>query len=157
MWIVWRNWGATPCNDMRRPWFAVARENGWLRLKQTMKRWKINNIIYQVMWYGWQSWTNSEDPDEIQVPILDIEQLTREAMRAQTLIGWNHFMLGRVAKQWRECIGNDMENDMYKQGKISGAMKALVESLWKMMLELWRVRNSSEHEEKIYIRSRTGR
>ena len=40
-----------------------------------------------------------------------------------------------------------LEDDKYKEGKITGGMKALVNGLWKMMLGVWKTRNDNEHGE----------
>ena len=71
----------------------------------------------------------------------------------QTLIGWNHFALGRIAKSWKDCFLLGYTKDPYPEAKSDAAMRSMIESLWSMMLNTWRRRNDVEHgDNMVYSR-----
>ena len=128
--------------------YVMARKNHWLELRKNLKRWNIHPAILRSMWHGINSWCNSETPQNISEFGTDNEELERNLKQAcidQTLIGWNHFALGRIAKSWKDCFLLGYTNDPYPAAKADAAMKSMVEALWKMMLTTWRRRNDVEH------------
>ena len=136
--------------------FKQARKNGWLKLKKALKGWDINNEIYTAMWQGCQSFCDDPTITEASLPPMTNGELQRDitcAWNAQSTIGWNHFMLGRISKDWRKCVHRSFENDEHTEGKTTGYLKALVSELWKYMLYLWQVRNDTVHgDNNIYSR-----
>ena len=97
-----------------------------------------------------ETWRNGESADVIDLqPIDDNTPLTtaiKEAYDQQSRIGWQHFFLGRLAKKWRRCISLGYRPDDEKaDGKTEGCVRSIIESLWRMMLNIWKVRNDIEH------------
>ena len=41
-------------------------------------------------------------------------------------------------------------DDEYKEGKVEGCIRDLVQNMWSMMLRLWRKRNDLEHGSKSF-------
>ena len=141
------------CED---PIYVMARKNHWLELRKNMKRWNIYPAILRSMWHGINSWCNSETPQntfEFDTENETLEKNLKQACTDQTLIGWNHFALGRIAKSWKDCFLLGYSNDPHPEEKSDAVMKSMVEALWGMMLNTWRRRNDVEHgENMIYSR-----
>ena len=142
--------------------FVMARKNEWLHLKNRIKQWKVHKDILQCMRVGMETWSNTKTivrrPD-----LPNINNETNRAMSTmltkaydnQNDIGWNHFFLGRLSKEWKMCIRMCYDDDDIKSdGKADGCVRSIIENIWKMMLRLWKIRNDVEHGDNIMCSKR---
>ena len=87
--------------------YVMARKNAWLDFKKKMKKWKIDQTVFQFMWYVLQTWMEEEQmPDVSELLTRDVPDADNiiRAFQDQTKIGWNHFALGRLARTWKQCF-----------------------------------------------------
>ena len=135
------------CKDEQ---YKLSQKNEWLALKFFLRHFRIHDGIRLIMWMGMKTWRNGESADVIDLPPIDdntpLTTAIKEAYDQQSRIGWQHFFLGRLAKKWRRCISLGYRPDDEKaDGKTEGCVRSIIESLWRMMLNIWKVRNDIEH------------
>ena len=105
------------------------------------------------MWVGMEEWcSNRSIVRRPELPTInehqnpELSRLVDVAYNNQNVIGWYHFCLGRISKEWKMCIRKWYDvNDEKANGKAEGCTRAIIENIWKMMLKLWKVRNDVEH------------
>lgn len=83
----------------------------------------------------WQALPNSEQ-----------EQLIKKAFQAQTKIGWDHFLCGRVSKQW-EIAGLHKWASKSPDGKGVGIRwtRQLIKRIFMLLEAMWECRNGIVH------------
>ena len=85
----------------------------------------------------------------------DLSDLLKVAYENQNEIGWYHFHLGRLSKHWKRCIRLCYDNDDEKaDGRAEGSIRSMIENIWKMMLNLWKIRNEIEHGDDMMYSTR---
>lgn len=70
--------------------------------------------------------------------------LTRE-YDAQSKIGWDHFVVGKIAKVWKEYYVLRLSDCDEKEGKAIAFGRTLVESIWSYTLYVWKSHNEGVH------------
>ena len=133
------------CND---PSYELQFKNEWLWLKKKLRRWRVRDTVTLAMWYGINSYR--KDIAEIDLQYDDdmdekYNHDLRLAFAEQSEIGWKHFLLGRIATSWKPVLAAGINVDEKRSGKIEAAARCLVESLWSLMLKMWKHRNELEH------------
>ena len=77
------------------------------------------------------------------------------AYNNQNIIGWYHFFLGRMSKEWKTCIRKCYDDhDVKADGKADGCVRSIIKNICKMMMKLWTVRNDVEHGNNIMCSKR---
>ena len=104
-------------------------------------------------------WRHGRNDETVELPQIDdnpeLTQMIRRAYDQQNKIGWQHFQLGRLAKEWRRCIRICYVSDTPKvDGRAEGCIRRMIESLWRMMLNVWKIRNDIVHWINAYHSSR---
>ena len=147
------------CKDEK---FVTARKNEWLKLRANMKRWGLHDSILMSIWSGMETWSDGgtivacpELPVDGDPMGRELSDLLKVAYDNQNEIGWYHFHLGRLSKHWKRCIRKCYDNDDEKaEGKAEGSIRSMVENIWKMMLNLWKIRNDIEHGDDMMYSTR---
>ena len=87
-------------------------------------------------------------PPTLQNPDDPILQAITDAFHSQCNIGWDQFLRGRIANDWKTAIGI-----YYHERRLGTAftpdqwMHTTIDALWKFSMTLWRQRNASLHGE----------
>ena len=113
-----------------------------------MKLYTSQETFLRIVWIGLQNWI-FQDFDE-DLPYGDDvfkEQynLLTKAYADQEVIGWKHFVVGRVSRSWTDFYATTLPDDKTKQGKIIAFGKHLVESTWAYALDIWKSHNGMVH------------
>ena len=128
--------------------FVDSRKIAWKKFNRLMKKYFSETTMLQVMWMGIQKWVYGED--EVQLPQgteLNMVQYRalQKAYKSQSVIGWKHFLVGRVSKQWSEYYALRLEESEVKNGKVIAFGRDLVYSIWTYTLSVWENHNEAVH------------
>jgi len=98
--------------------------------------------MIQAIIRGITTWIN-DDTHELPTPTPNDRtlHLINAAYKSQTRIGWDHFLRGRVSKQWDEAHHHHWRES--GTGRDLGAH--LVDMIWRFSLTIWHSRNASIH------------
>ena len=106
-----------------------------------------------IMWVGIQRWIFDEldldtgnDKDFPFENEVNEEQRTllKNAYNSQTKIGWDHFIVGRIATEWSTYYTYGLEDDEKKDGKVLAFARDIVKAKLTFTLSVW-----TSHNEKI--------
>ena len=110
--------------------------------------------MLRIIWIGIKNWVyndfNEALPRGDDVSIEEFEKL-KIAYKAQTDIGWKHFLVGRTSKKWSVYYATRILNDEKKDGKVIAFGRTLIESIWKYTLNVWTMHNETVHVKKTQV------
>ena len=107
--------------------------------------------MLRIIWIGIQNWVYNDfdgplpQGDEVSN---EEHQVLREAFVDQSKIGWNHFLVGRLAKGWRRYYELRTSREDNSGGKAIAFGRTLVESIWSYTIQVWKRHNESVHSKK---------
>ena len=132
----------------RSEYFKEARAFSWRRFCDKMKRYRSEETMLRIIWIGVQNWIygdfNERLPKGDDVSESEYGKLVR-AFEIQSEIGWDNFLVGRVAKGWSDYYAMRVPEDTIKEGRVRAFRKALVEGIWAYTLQVWKRRNEAVH------------
>ena len=129
-------------------YFEEARKFGWKKFKNILKKYKRNKTMLEIMWIGIQRWVYGEGDDSLPHGEEDTPeqyQLLVRAYKQQCTIGWDHFITGRITKQWSKYYEMTLENDSKKEGKAIAFARDIVKATWNFTLSVWHRHNEKVH------------
>ena len=133
-------------------YFVEARKYAWKKFRNALKNYKLNSSMIAVMWVGVQRWVYNEldDEENNDLPLGDdITQeqcaLLTQAFEEQKEIGWEHFIVGRIAKGWGIYYMNKIQDDEEQEGKVMRFTRNLVKATWTFTLSVWGSHNEAVH------------
>ena len=102
-------------------YFEEARRFSWKKFKTKMKKYKRYKTMLEIMWIGIKRWVNDEDDDDLprgdDVTPAQFDLLIN-AYKHQCGIGWDHFITGRITKEWSIYYESNLEENDEKRGKV---------------------------------------
>ena len=129
-------------------YFREARSFAWKRFCESMKKYKKEESLLRAIWIGIQHWIYGDFHESLpqgeDITEVEYEALVR-AFNAQTEIGWEHFLTGRVAKEWSEFYSRRVEEATLRDGLTKAFGRTLINSVWIFTLQVWKRRNESVH------------
>ena len=132
----------------KNEYFKDARTYAWKRFCEKMKAYRREETFFRVIWIGLQNWIYEDFNEELPKgdEITDEEyRALRRAFCDQERIGWDHFLVGRMAKGWREYFEMRSVESPIREGRGIAFGRKLVESIWIYTLQVWRWHNESVH------------
>ena len=135
-------------------YFEEARKYAWKKFRNVMKPYRHNNSMTAIMWTGVQRWIHDEfDEERTQKENLpfgdDVTQeqceILLDAFEEQKEIGWDHFIVGRVATGWSKYFATNVEDSYEKEGKVIAFGRTLVRATWKFTMSVWVGHNEAVH------------
>ena len=135
-------------------YFKEARKYAWKKFRNVMKPYRHNNSMTEIMWTGVQRWIHDEfDEERTQKENLpfgdDVTQeqceILLDAFEEQKEIGWDHFIVGRVATGWSKYFATNIEDSYEKEGKVIAFGRTLVRATWKFTMSVWVGHNEAVH------------
>ena len=133
------------CNS---DYFEEARRFSWKKFKTTMKKYKSCKTMLEIMWIGIKRWVYDEDDDDLPSGddvSPDQFDLLVKAYKHQCVIGWDHFITGRITKEWSTYYESNLEENEKKRGKVMAFARDIVRATWKFTLSVW-----ASHNEKVH-------
>ena len=116
-----------------------------------MKNYKGETTMLRIIWIGIQCYINQDEEGELPQG----DDVTKEeynvlkiAYNKQNIIGWKHFLCGRVSKAWKDYYSLRIPNSKEKVGKVLAFGKSLVMSAWMYTLNVWKAHNKAVHGAK---------
>ena len=129
-------------------YFREARQHAWVSFCQSMKKYKREETFLRVVWIGLQNWVyndfNEQLPKGDEINEEEYEALGR-AYSKQTIIGWDHFLVGKIVEEWKVYYALRVSGDSLSDGKAMAFSVDLVNSVWAFSLRVWKSHNDSVH------------
>ena len=134
--------------ECRSEYFREARMFAWKRFMKKMKHYAREETFLRIIWIGIQNWIYQDFDEDLPKgdDVSDHEfALLRQAYDEQNRIGWNHFLVGRVARGWSTYYEHRVSDGILKDGLTQAFGRTLVEGLWIYTLHVWNRRNELVH------------
>lgn len=132
-------------------YFKEARGFAWKRFCDKMKYYLREESMIRVMSIGIKNWIyqdfNEPLPRGDEINTLEYTALVN-AYNSQNEIGWDHFLAGKVSKEWSKYYSMRLPESKEKHGKVLAFGKTLVESIWIYTLGVWKLHNEAVHGKK---------
>jgi hypothetical protein len=134
---------------------ALHRADSWTQLRKTLKRWKIQNDFWTAVEKGMQSYVTApkkaKDRTTLTTPFSatwnrEINAL-ESAYHAQSKIGWENLVKGRIAQEWVQFMESHCTNHGCKLKARDWAPK-FIGALWEYTQRVWKFRNSIYHADQ---------
>ena len=129
-------------------YFKEARAFAWKRFCEKMKWYKYEETMLRIIWIGIQNWIYN-DFDEKLPKGDDVNQdeylALVSAYNMQAVIGWDHFLVGKVSVGWKEYYSLRLPESKEKVGKILAFGRNLVDAIFTFTLNVWKRHNESVH------------
>ena len=106
-----------------------------------------HDAVRQAILLGINAWLKNTKPPTLQLSIPDASTQLLQAYEEQAIIGWDHFLRGRLSLVWAHLAQFHLET----QGISNICMSAerwgrrIISINWIGVLSLWECRNSEEH------------
>ena len=113
-----------------------------------MKKYKGEESLFQAIWIGIQNFVYNDF--EGTIPRFDDITITQhqilvDAYEEQNLIGWDHFLVGRLSLKWGQFYKTRITNDGKTEGRVIAFTRKVVQSIWKYTLHVWKRHNDANH------------
>lgn len=132
----------------RSAYFKEARPFAWKQVCAAMKRYAQEETLLRAIWIGIQNFV-CKDFDEAHPKDDDLSLVEYEALKKvfleQNVIGWNHFLAGRIATGWNQFFALRVSAKENANGLVMAFGRSLVASLWSYTLQVWK-----RHNECVY-------
>ena len=132
-------------------YFIEARKYAWKRFNITMKKYKKEKTMIEIIWIGILNWIFEEFEGELPCGDELSEERYQALARAyhcQSEIGWDQFLVGRISKQWNTYYALGLNDDDEKNGKTLVFGRNMVNGIWKYTLCVWGSHNEKVHGRK---------
>lgn len=132
----------------RSQYFIEARKFAWKKFNVMMKKYKGEKTFLQMIWVGLQNWIHGEGAQDLPWgnEITEEQYLAlKEAYNRQELIGWKHFLVGRVTSHWSNYYAMRLQDNDEKNGRVLAFGRDLVYALWNYTLSVWQSHNETVH------------
>ena len=136
-------------------YFVEARQYAWKKFKNVIKQYKYHTTMISVMWVGIQRWISDdlEEMDGDAAPDLpwgdevneEQKAMLSKAYTSQTKIGWDHFIVGRISKEWSDYFEYALEKNDETSGKVIAFTRTIVKATWTYTLSVWTSHNEAVH------------
>jgi hypothetical protein len=136
------------------------RAESWEKVKKAMTIWKLLPDFWTAVQKGVQFYIDNphkhylqeenepptpQAPAPFQPTLNNARNLLRQAYRAQSAVGWENFMKGRIFRQWETHIAFHIrQKQICLTSKEWGAK--LIIALWDHLHQIWTFRNGVLHE-----------
>jgi hypothetical protein len=130
--------------------------DSWSKLKKQMEKWSLPpdmwiTIESGVMHYTMNTLKRDTDnmPPEPPLPFgttfYTPRNILKFALRAQSQIGWDNLLKGRLSRDWITCMDYHFQTNV---SKLTGqeCITKLILGLWEHMDRIWTYRNNIYHE-----------
>jgi hypothetical protein len=134
----------------------LIRADSWIKLRKMMKKWGMSKDVLIAIENGVHHYTvnpKKRDPDNMPPeppppfgPTFNAPRnRLKVAFRAQSQIGWDNFLQGRLSRDWITCMDHHFQSS---GRKLTGqeCITKLIMGLWEHMDRLWTYRNNRYHE-----------
>jgi hypothetical protein len=119
-----------------------------------------DNIVRRIIMECTYAWLNNQDLPALENITDDITEELRYAYNSQLILGWDHFVRGRLTNRWAQIFEDsnpiNMKERIVKPDKWGKDTLVLT---WKFVLNMWQHRNTIEHstndKEQAHARKRT--
>jgi hypothetical protein len=132
------------CSDPRR----IEIRTQWLaELAEYMTDHHTPSEVNDVIISGLSTWFKAEPHTSSRHIHPSSSADLRKAVREQNQIGWDHFVKGRLTKEWASFINHEMTRKKIDTKYYSAEKwgSDIISINWKYVLELWQARNADEH------------
>jgi hypothetical protein len=124
---------------------ALNRPYSWSKVKKSMERWKLPNDLWVTVEKGMLSYTEKSTKAKVRPspttpfpPTFNNQRNSiKLAFRAQSVIGWEKIMKGRLTGEWTTLVRRHYENNGYKL-KAADWTPTFIGSLWDHMCRIWK-------------------
>ena len=129
-------------------YFVQSRKFAWKEFHTNMKKYKGEESFFQAIWIGIQNFVYNDF--EGTIPRFDDITITQhqilvDAYEEQNLIGWDHFLVGRLSLKWGQFYKTRITNDGKTEGRVIAFTRKVVQSIWKYTLHVWKRHNDANH------------
>jgi hypothetical protein len=134
----------------------LIRADTWIKLRKVMEKWGMSQDMWIAIENGVRHYTmNPKKRDHDNMPIEPSPPFgptfyaprnrLKVAFRAQSQIGWDKFLKGRLSRDWITCMDYHFQSS---GSKLTGqeCITKLIMSLWEHMDRLWTYCNNRYHE-----------
>jgi hypothetical protein len=134
----------------------LIRADSWSKLRKGMDKWGMSQDMWLTIDNGVCHYTMNPkkrehdnmptEPSQPFGPTFDAPRnRLKVAFRAQSRIGWDNFLKGRLSLDWITCMDHHFQSN---GSKLTGqrCITKLIVSLWEHMDRLWTYRNNRYHE-----------
>ena len=128
--------------------YQTSRKEGWNIFRKSMKKYKKEKSMMQAIYVGLQNYAYNDHDGAVP----DMEYLTgrqhellTDAFQAQNEIGWEQFLVGRIALGWKEFYRTTVEDEEFCDGLVTSFSRNLVNSIWKYTMSVWKSHNDINH------------
>jgi hypothetical protein len=134
----------------------LIRADSWSKLRKGMDKWGMSQDMWLTIYNGVCNYTmNPKKREHDNMPTGPSPPLgptlyaprnsLKVAFRAQSRIGWDNFIEGRLSRYWKTCMDHHFQSN---GSKLTGqeCITKLIMSLWEHMDQLWTYRNNRYHE-----------
>jgi hypothetical protein len=158
------------CGEEKEEWIQVMtcrsldaslhRADSREKVKKDMAIWKLPNDFWTAVQKGAQFYIDhplrrvKEDPyTPTPQPVSPFphgfnqpRNLLKQAYRAQSNIGWDNFIKGRITRHWQNYINHHLQNKNIKLPKDEWGGKLII-ALWENLRRVWNFLNGVYHAE----------
>jgi hypothetical protein len=134
----------------------LIRSDSWSKLKKQMDKWSLpSDMCIAVENIGWNYIMNPlkrdpenmppEPPSPFGTAFYTPRNRLKVAFRAQSQIGWDNFLKGRLSQDWIICMDYHFQAN---GSKLTGqeCITTLILGLWEYMDHIWTYHNNRYHE-----------
>jgi hypothetical protein len=163
--------GCCLCGNAQEDWIHVIscrvldadlkRADSWEQVKKAMTIWKLPPDFWTTAQKGIQFYIDNPDkrklqeedeppitqaPAPFQHTLNNTRNLLRQAYRAQSDVGWDNFMKGRIVRQWETYIAFSIRQKQIGIPEKEWAAK-LFNALWDHLHQIWTFMNGVLHQD----------